>query len=176
MLRLYFEKVCSHISVDVHLHHWCLASCGHFSTSHGASGVCSLLGLVLALINGRKASCCSFLMLGYTHSALWPLQSQTSLILTLMSSWLSLNFCPEEIWWGKAGRTQLTWFALALSWLLMITNHMLCSDREYCQVMRNSKLLDIKQVKYPSFSSLKIKIWTYIWNYYQNDLPNLKYY
>lgn len=37
---------------------------------------------------------CPCLMVGYTHSALWPLQSRMSLILTLMSSWLSLNFCP----------------------------------------------------------------------------------
>ena len=51
---------------------------------------------------------CLHLIVGYTHSALWLLQSQTSLLLTLMSSWLSLNFCPEGIWWGKAGSAQLT--------------------------------------------------------------------
>ena len=73
MLRLYFKKVGSHISVDVHLHHWCLASRGHFSTSHWASGRSSLLGLALALITAEMPPAGYFslcLMVGYSHSAL----------------------------------------------------------------------------------------------------------
>ena len=73
MLRLYFERVGSHISVDVHLHPWCVASCGHFSTSHWASGRSGLLGLALALSTAEMPPVVLFrlcLMVSYSHSAL----------------------------------------------------------------------------------------------------------
>lgn len=75
----------------------------HFSVGMGVS---TLLGLELVLINYRNVSFFSVSWLVILTLPLTPAILKSSLLI-LLSLWLSLNFCPERIYWGK---TESPWF------------------------------------------------------------------
>ena len=128
LLKLYFnkikrlkvkvEKVPSHISYlcwfmnmslmsgikhDVYHFFGILRGLFHFFMGMGVS---TLLGLELVLINYRNVSFFSVSLLVILTLPLTPAILKSSLLI-LLSLWLSLNFCPERICWGK---TESPWF------------------------------------------------------------------
>lgn len=142
VLKLYFGKVPSHISYLCWFVNASLSLL--FCIKHD---VCHFFGILWAHFHfsvGIRCeqpawpSNCSYhlqkcfiffcLMVGYTHSTLWYLQSHTSSGWTLLSSRLSLIFYPEGICWGNTGSLWLTNFSFVFAWLLtntvtMITSH-----------------------------------------------------
>ena len=154
LLKLYFEKVPSHISYLCWFMNMSLMSgikhdvCHFFGILRGlfhffmGMGVSTLLGLELVLINYRNVSFFSVSLVILTLP-LTPAILKSSLLI-LLSLWLSLNFCPERICWGKTERPLLTEFSLNFSWLLirtvkMNTNHSFHLYNETYQVI-NIKL------------------------------------
>lgn len=95
------------VSVTVVLHQtWCLPLLWHlvstFPLLSGHQMWCLACSAWPSNCSHQLQKCFIFfcLMIGYTHSTLWYLQSHTFSVFTL-SSRLSLIFCPEGICLGK---------------------------------------------------------------------------